>query len=66
MYSKFFVVAGMGVLGVAGVALTAQERPEITGVSHLAVYTSNATTTDHYYRQVLGAAKQTDPKIRRA
>ncbi len=62
MYSKFFVVAGMGVLGVAGVALTAQERPEITGVSHLAVYTSNATTTDHYYRQVLGAAKQTDPE----
>ena len=62
MYPKFFVVAGMGVLGVASVALAAQERPEITGISHLAVYTSNATATDHYYRQVLGAAKQTDPE----
>jgi len=52
----------MAVLGVATVALTAQERPKITGVSHLAVYTSDAAATDHYYRQVIGAAKQTDPE----
>jgi catechol 2,3-dioxygenase-like lactoylglutathione lyase family enzyme len=62
MHVKFFVVAGMAVLGVATVALTAQERPKITGVSHLAVYTSDAAATDHYYRQVIGAAKQTDPE----
>ena len=61
MHLKFFAVAGMAVLGVATVALTAQERPKITGVSHLAVYTSDAAATDHYYRQVIGAAKQTDP-----
>jgi catechol 2,3-dioxygenase-like lactoylglutathione lyase family enzyme len=59
---KFFVVAGMAVLGVATVAVTAQERPKITGVSHLAVYTADAAATDHYYRQVIGAAKQTDPE----
>jgi catechol 2,3-dioxygenase-like lactoylglutathione lyase family enzyme len=62
MHVKFFVVAGMAVLGVATVAVTAQERPKITGVSHLAVYTSDAAATDHYYRQVIGAAKQTDPE----
>jgi catechol 2,3-dioxygenase-like lactoylglutathione lyase family enzyme len=62
MYSKFFVVAGMAVLGVSGVALTAQERPEITGISHLAVYTSDAAATDRYYRQILGAAKEGDPE----
>ena len=62
MSSKFFAVAGMAVLGVATVALTAQERPKITGVSHLAVYTSDASATDHYYRVVLGAAKQADPE----
>jgi catechol 2,3-dioxygenase-like lactoylglutathione lyase family enzyme len=59
---KFFAVAGMAVLSVATVALTAQERPKITGVSHLAVYTSDAAATDHYYRQVIGAEKQTDPE----
>jgi catechol 2,3-dioxygenase-like lactoylglutathione lyase family enzyme len=62
MYSKFFVVAGMAVLGVAGIALNAQERPKITGISHLAVYTSNAAATDRYYRVVLGAAKEADPE----
>ncbi len=62
MYSKFFVVAGMAVLGIAGIALKAQERPEVTGISHLAVYTSDAAATDRYYRVVLGAAKEADPE----
>ena len=51
-----------GCSGCCWRCVTAQERPEITGISHLAVYTSNAATTDHYYRQVLGAAKETDPE----
>jgi catechol 2,3-dioxygenase-like lactoylglutathione lyase family enzyme len=37
-------------------------RPKITGISHLAVYTSNAAATDHFYREILGAAKQPDPE----
>lgn len=37
-------------------------RPKITGISHLAVYTSDATTTDHYYREIIGAAKLPDPE----
>ncbi|MGA8087512.1 MAG: VOC family protein [Terracidiphilus sp.] len=62
MHVKFFAVAGMAVLSVATLALTAQERPKITGVSHLAVYTSDAAATDHYYRVVLGAEKGPDPE----
>jgi len=38
------------------------ERPKITGISHLAVYTSNPAATDHYYREVAGAAKLADPE----
>jgi catechol 2,3-dioxygenase-like lactoylglutathione lyase family enzyme len=37
-------------------------RPKITGISHLAVYTSDADATDHYYREIIGAVKQPDPE----
>lgn len=37
-------------------------RPKITGISHLAVYTSNPAATDHYYREVIGAVKMRDPE----
>lgn len=43
-------------------AQNAPNRPAITGVSHLAVYTSDAAKTDHYYTAVLGAAKMPDPE----
>jgi catechol 2,3-dioxygenase-like lactoylglutathione lyase family enzyme len=37
-------------------------RPKITGVSHLAVYTSDPAATDHYYTATLGAVKMPDPE----
>ena len=37
-------------------------RPRITGISHIAVYTSNPAATDHYYREILGGAKLADPE----
>jgi catechol 2,3-dioxygenase-like lactoylglutathione lyase family enzyme len=37
-------------------------RPKITGVSHLAVYTSNPAATEHYYTKVIGAVKMPDPE----
>jgi catechol 2,3-dioxygenase-like lactoylglutathione lyase family enzyme len=37
-------------------------RPRITGISHIAVYTSNAAATDHYYREIIGAARLPDPE----
>ena len=46
---------------VAGLA-QAQQRPKITGDSHLAVYTSDAAKTDSFYTHDLGAQKQTDPQ----
>ena len=37
-------------------------RPRITGISHIAVYTSNPAATDHYYREIIGAVKMADPE----
>ena len=37
-------------------------RPKITGISHLAVYTSDAAATDRFYRETVGAAKLPDPE----
>lgn len=34
----------------------------ITGISHLAVYTSDTAATEHYYRDIIGAAKEADPE----
>jgi catechol 2,3-dioxygenase-like lactoylglutathione lyase family enzyme len=62
MLSKFLVAAGAVAVSVAVAGMGAQERPKITGVSHLAVYTSDPAATDHYYREILGAAKQADPE----
>ena len=62
MQSKFVVVAFLFAVAVAGAAPAAPSRPKITGVSHLAVYTSDPAATDHYYREVIGAAKVPDPE----
>jgi catechol 2,3-dioxygenase-like lactoylglutathione lyase family enzyme len=37
-------------------------RPKITGVSHLAVYTSNAVAAGRFYREVVGAVELPDPE----
>ncbi len=37
-------------------------RPKITGISHLAVYTSNPTATETYYTKAIGAVKMPDPE----
>jgi catechol 2,3-dioxygenase-like lactoylglutathione lyase family enzyme len=39
-----------------------QERPKITGVSHLSVYTSDAAKTEAFYVHDLGAFKGADPQ----
>jgi catechol 2,3-dioxygenase-like lactoylglutathione lyase family enzyme len=40
----------------------AQNRPLITGVSHLSVYTSDSAKTERFYVHNLGAAKRSDPE----
>jgi catechol 2,3-dioxygenase-like lactoylglutathione lyase family enzyme len=52
---------------VAGVVASAAAqntppRPKITGISHLAVYTSNSAATEKYYTSTLGATKMPDPE----
>ena len=43
--------------------LTAQpQRPKITGISHLAVYTSDPAATERYYTFAIGAQKLPDPE----
>jgi len=37
-------------------------RPKITGISHIALYASDAAATDKYYREVIGAVKIADPE----
>jgi len=67
MHSRSFVAAFFGfcavaVSAVASAGQSAPERPKITGISHLAVYTSDAAATEHYYKDIIGAAKQPDPE----
>jgi catechol 2,3-dioxygenase-like lactoylglutathione lyase family enzyme len=42
--------------------LQAQQRPRITGASHLSVYSSDAAKTEAFYVHDLGAMKQPDPQ----
>jgi len=62
MNRKLIVTAGVAAWCISTVAVNAQERPKITGISHLAVYTSDAAATEHYYTAVMGAAKEADPE----
>jgi catechol 2,3-dioxygenase-like lactoylglutathione lyase family enzyme len=53
------------VLSVAGCAFGQKgpsDRPKITGVSHLSVYTSDAAKAERFYVHDLGALKGTDPQ----
>ena len=62
MKMKLLAAASLLALAVAATAQTAPARPKITGISHLAVYTSNAEAADNFYRQIVGAAKLPDPE----
>lgn len=54
---------GLATLGffLSGVSFC-QDRPKITSVSHLSVYTSDAAKTEQFYVHDLGAVKGTDPQ----
>jgi catechol 2,3-dioxygenase-like lactoylglutathione lyase family enzyme len=51
--SAFFAPVGMA---------QSHPRPAITGISHIAVYTSDSTATNHYYAEIIGAAREVDPE----
>jgi catechol 2,3-dioxygenase-like lactoylglutathione lyase family enzyme len=62
MYSRILATACAVAFTVTAAAQTAPVRPKITGISHLAVYASDPAATDHYYREIIGAAKLPDPE----
>lgn len=47
---------------LVAVSCSAQSRPRIFGVSHIAVYTSNPATAEQFYVHDLGLKKGTDPE----
>ncbi len=47
---------------VMGAAAAQQNRPAITGISHMCVYASDMKASEHFYAQILGAAKGPDPQ----
>ena len=62
MHSTYFAATLLAALTVAAAAQTAPVRPQILGISHLAVYTSNPAATEHYDHDIIGAAKEPDPE----
>ncbi len=47
---------------MAAAAAEQPKRPLITGISHMCVYASDAKASEHFYAEVLGAAKGADPE----
>jgi catechol 2,3-dioxygenase-like lactoylglutathione lyase family enzyme len=62
MRFRLITAASFLAVVVAAQAQFVKDRPRITGISHLAVYTSNAASTDHFYRDVMGAIRLPDPE----
>lgn len=59
---RMIVPVLLAAVAVSAAAKTAPVRPKITGISHLAVYTSDPAATEKYYAQTIGAAKLPDPE----
>jgi catechol 2,3-dioxygenase-like lactoylglutathione lyase family enzyme len=62
MTLRFLAAFLLSAFTLTASAQATQARPKITGISHLAVYTSDAAATEHYYREIVGAAKLPDPE----
>lgn len=65
MKLKFLAAAFLVVSTVAAPAQMPDPpvtRPKITGISHLAVYTSDPAATDRFYRETVGAVRMADPE----
>jgi catechol 2,3-dioxygenase-like lactoylglutathione lyase family enzyme len=62
MHFRYFAAMFLAAISASATAQTASERPKITGISHLAVYTSDPAATEHYYKDIIGAAKVPDPE----
>ena len=61
MIGKMATLA-LATLALVGAAPAPTARAAITGISHLAVYSTDAAATEHFYTVVLGARKGADPE----
>jgi catechol 2,3-dioxygenase-like lactoylglutathione lyase family enzyme len=62
MNPRLVSVAACAAFAVTTVAQNGPAKPKIVGVSHLAVYTTDAAGAEHFYKDTLGAAKLPDPE----
>jgi len=62
MRATFVLPALLATFTLTSLAQSAPQRPPITSVSHLAVYTSDAAATEHFYTVTIGAVKMPDPE----
>lgn len=63
MRFQFALLALISAQGIAAAqAMAVDARPRITGISHIAVYTSDPAATNRYYTESIGAARRTDPE----
>src|SRR5271170_8018532 len=61
--SQLAAVAAMAIVPVISThAQSSTPRPLITGVSHLSVYTSDSSKTEHFYVHDMGGVKRADPE----
>jgi len=65
MQFRFIVAASLVALSLTAAAQMPDKvvpRPRITGISHIAVYSSDLVATEHYYVDIIGAVRVADPE----
>ena len=65
MQTRFLAAAFLAAFTLSAAAQMPDKplaRPKITGISHLAIYTSDPAAAEHFYRDIVGAAKLPDPE----
>jgi catechol 2,3-dioxygenase-like lactoylglutathione lyase family enzyme len=60
MNKTLFALAALLAMGAA--PAPREDRPAITGISHLAVYSADLAASDHFYGFILGGRKAPDPE----
>jgi catechol 2,3-dioxygenase-like lactoylglutathione lyase family enzyme len=61
LFTKTLPLALLSAL-TAACAFAQQQRPPITGISHMCVYAHDLSASDNFYAHILGATKATDPQ----
>src|ERR1700712_5071111 len=60
---RISLLASSILVGAVSLSASAQQnRPAISGISHMCVYASDAAASDNFYSHVLGASRASDPQ----